>query len=46
MENRRKMSRHNKLFYQGKVTYEMGINKASDKSDDELRKTANGLVIP
>lgn len=36
MENKKEVERHNKLFKKKRVSYEKGLNKFSDMSDDEF----------
>lgn len=36
LENRRIIDEHNEQFAKGIVTYEMGLNKYSDRSADEF----------
>lgn len=45
LENKQKIEKHNKEHKDGKVSFEMGLNKYSDLSHAEYMSQLNGLVF-
>lgn len=46
MKNKNTIDVHNKLFWSGRSTYEMGLNMYSDLSHEEFVAQMNGLRRP
>ena len=42
LKNRNKIAEHNKLFNEGNVTFEMGLNEYSDLTSEEFAAIMNG----
>ncbi|XP_063700984.1 cystein proteinase inhibitor protein salarin-like [Culicoides brevitarsis] len=46
VENKKKVQEHNKLYKTGEVSYSLGINQFSDKTEEEFKKTHTGVILP
>lgn len=46
LKNRDNIEAHNKLYNQGKVSYEKGLNEHSDLSPQQMRKHLLGVKFP
>lgn len=46
LENKRSINKHNELYKNGAVSYEMDVNEYSDLSSDEFVTRMNGFKPP